>query len=505
MSRKGKERQRDDDNSDKKDNHNDNSEEKTNLDENGNHIPRPPNMFILFRKIWCKDPEMKRKYPDNKQMSKVLGEKWRALSPEERKWYKDEAARLKKEHKEKYPNWVFKPTKPVNGKKRKNSEDDDEVEEIESPAASSIEQPKPKRVMKEQSTSSVGPLQDYESVMDIPAMPQPSTSRLPQPNAVLPTELRRALQSVASGITRSVHPQPRDGIAGEINVQRIALPFTDSSLTTPGTANARSPVDGSQVTPWNNGISDMNGPHGQPSSGMPQNQQQSQVDYTNQDGVRDVVAGNSIYNGYNYLPQGSSVNNQYNPAIDWSQAPVSFPFPNNYHYPFSFAQDLPAQNVRNSYHRNSVNANIDANGQIHDNASSQVHEGYYPSQLTSNGSQQYQDQPDFSQGPYSGYLTLDPSLYYTTESQLQSDFGPFVPDDVPASLVVAASEGHATSIEAVQDLGFDTSGLFASQQELDVSSGWGWNDMSAYYKNGDGDDELQTPGAGPSGSGGASY
>ncbi|KAK1221846.1 slightly ste11-like protein [Marasmius sp. AFHP31] len=497
MSRKGKERQRDDDN-DNNNNKNDNknSKKKSNLDENGKRIKRPLNCFFVYRPIRCRDPELKRKYPDEKLRSKAISEEWRAMSEEERKPWKDEAARRKKEHEEKYPDWAYMPNKPAKGKKRKNSEDEDKDEEVGSPTASPVEQPKPKRVKRERSSSSVGPLRSYESLMDIRAMPQPSTSRVSSSNPVPPTELHRALQSVASGSARPAAPQRRDGLAGESTIQRLSAPFIDSSMTTPGTANARSPVDGLGITPWSSDVRDLNGSRGQPSTGMFQSYQQPQAGYT----VDEESANSlSVDGGHDYLRQGSSVTSPYNPssqtATDWSQAPINFPFPDNYQYPFSFAQELPAQSAHNSYHHNFFNAN--ANGQDH--------EGYLSSQLTFDDSQQYQDQPEFSQGFYSDHLTLNPSLYYPFESQLQSDFGPFVPDDVPAPLLVAASEGHATAIEAVQDLGFDTTGLFVGQQELDVSSGLGWNGAGAYYKSGDDDDEFQTPGAGPSGSGGASY
>lgn len=71
------------------------------------HVKRPMNPFIIWssekRKIIAKEnPKMQ-----NAQISKQLGEKWKALPPEEKQIFIDRASRLREEHRKQYPNYKF--------------------------------------------------------------------------------------------------------------------------------------------------------------------------------------------------------------------------------------------------------------------------------------------------------------------------------------------------------------------------------------------------------------
>ncbi|GAA6000380.1 HMG-box domain-containing protein [Rhodotorula paludigena] len=75
------------------------------------HVPRPRNAFILFRSHAVTSGLIPRSVGinDHKNISKVVGSVWRGLSaPERRKW--DELAEEEKRlHKERYPDYVFRP------------------------------------------------------------------------------------------------------------------------------------------------------------------------------------------------------------------------------------------------------------------------------------------------------------------------------------------------------------------------------------------------------------
>lgn len=91
------------------------SDEEPQLD----HIPRPPNSFMLYRKQVCKDfarvgPRKRRTglppaVPGH--ISKRAGIMWKALPAEERKVWDDLAVWHKEEHARKYPGYVYKPVR----------------------------------------------------------------------------------------------------------------------------------------------------------------------------------------------------------------------------------------------------------------------------------------------------------------------------------------------------------------------------------------------------------
>ena len=75
------------------------------------HIPRPRNAFILFR---C-DFVVQRKIPasvepDHRNISRIVGRIWKAMSDEDRRPWVDEAKKEREEHKRRYPRYRYSPT-----------------------------------------------------------------------------------------------------------------------------------------------------------------------------------------------------------------------------------------------------------------------------------------------------------------------------------------------------------------------------------------------------------
>ncbi|KAJ3977694.1 hypothetical protein EV361DRAFT_584504 [Lentinula raphanica] len=83
-------------------------------------IPRPPNAFMLFRSNMLKTKAIPATAERRQQqLSKVAGECWNLMSPEEKQVWHDEAARRMREHQLKYPNYKFAPVTRGTGRKSK--------------------------------------------------------------------------------------------------------------------------------------------------------------------------------------------------------------------------------------------------------------------------------------------------------------------------------------------------------------------------------------------------
>ncbi|ONH72656.1 Repressor of filamentous growth 1 [Pichia kudriavzevii] len=81
-----------------------------NSNDSSHQIPRPRNAFILFRQKHHQALiEEGNQLKSNPEVSKELGEKWRALSDEEKQYWNNLAEEEKRLHAEKYPGYKYTP------------------------------------------------------------------------------------------------------------------------------------------------------------------------------------------------------------------------------------------------------------------------------------------------------------------------------------------------------------------------------------------------------------
>ncbi|KAJ3987234.1 hypothetical protein F5890DRAFT_1499428 [Lentinula detonsa] len=84
------------------------------------HIPRPPNAFMLFRSDFLKRHVIPRSVEKRQQtLSRVAGEIWNLMPAEEKKSWYDKAAEALTLHKKNYPNYKFSPVRRGSGRKSK--------------------------------------------------------------------------------------------------------------------------------------------------------------------------------------------------------------------------------------------------------------------------------------------------------------------------------------------------------------------------------------------------
>ncbi|KAF5373192.1 hypothetical protein D9757_010558 [Collybiopsis confluens] len=75
-----------------------------------NHIPRPPNAFILFRSAFIKSRKISSEIEGNHStLSKIIGRVWRNLPPSERAEWEARARIAQADHRLRYPDWRFSP------------------------------------------------------------------------------------------------------------------------------------------------------------------------------------------------------------------------------------------------------------------------------------------------------------------------------------------------------------------------------------------------------------
>lgn len=89
-----------------------------------NHIPRPPNAFILFRSSFIKSQHVSTSVETNHStLSKIIGITWKNMSESERQVWHAKAKVEQEEHRRKFPKYAFRPQqtkgKGGTGEKRK--------------------------------------------------------------------------------------------------------------------------------------------------------------------------------------------------------------------------------------------------------------------------------------------------------------------------------------------------------------------------------------------------
>ncbi len=75
------------------------------------HIPRPPNAFILFRSSFIKSRHVSTEVETNHStLSKIIGLTWQNMPHEERQFWHSKAKLAQAEHKRKFPDYAFRPS-----------------------------------------------------------------------------------------------------------------------------------------------------------------------------------------------------------------------------------------------------------------------------------------------------------------------------------------------------------------------------------------------------------
>ena len=101
------------------------------------HVKRPRNAFILFRSYACTNNLLPASLgiTDHRQVSRVVGQLWKGLKPEEKSIWEKKAQEEKEEHRRNNPNYRYRPVfnrKEVPAKKRRRKPTEDEqIEEEE--------------------------------------------------------------------------------------------------------------------------------------------------------------------------------------------------------------------------------------------------------------------------------------------------------------------------------------------------------------------------------------
>ncbi|KIL66052.1 hypothetical protein M378DRAFT_177991 [Amanita muscaria Koide BX008] len=86
------------------------------------HIPRPPNAFILFRSSFIRSHHVSAGVEtDHSTLSKIIGLTWQNLPEKERQVWHEKARIAKEEHRQRFPGYTFRPNVKKNGKSGKRS------------------------------------------------------------------------------------------------------------------------------------------------------------------------------------------------------------------------------------------------------------------------------------------------------------------------------------------------------------------------------------------------
>ncbi|CAL1696686.1 unnamed protein product [Somion occarium] len=85
----------------------------------GEHVPRPPNAFLIFRSFfWLEEKIKATAERDHRQISRLAGIRWKQLSEAEKEPYKIRADAVKNAHKAAHPGYKYAPCKVKSSKKK---------------------------------------------------------------------------------------------------------------------------------------------------------------------------------------------------------------------------------------------------------------------------------------------------------------------------------------------------------------------------------------------------
>ena len=146
------------------------------------HIPRPRNAFILFRCDFVAQKKIPASVePDHRNISRIVGRIWKAMSEEDRRPWVEEAQREREKHKRLYPQYRYSPSSTAT-------------------AAPSL---KEKRSHYQKVRESMGVLPAWEVTPRTGSPAQSSLSKPTQelqPREVLQTETLPQMQDTPSGV-----------------------------------------------------------------------------------------------------------------------------------------------------------------------------------------------------------------------------------------------------------------------------------------------------------------
>ncbi len=85
------------------------------------HIPRPPNSFMLFRSEMCQSGTISLDIEhDHRRLSQIIGHYWNQLTDEEKKPWRTKAIQAKIAHKKMYPDYRYSPGERTKPTKKRN-------------------------------------------------------------------------------------------------------------------------------------------------------------------------------------------------------------------------------------------------------------------------------------------------------------------------------------------------------------------------------------------------
>ncbi|KAI6164805.1 hypothetical protein EDD17DRAFT_1754663 [Pisolithus thermaeus] len=152
------------------------------VEERPEHIPRPPNAFLLYRSDFLKRRTIPREVEKRQQnLSRIIGECWNMLSAEEKAVWREKAAAVTAAHQAKYPHYKFRPTRRTAGKRtgknKRNNNGQHRNDSVTETSSSSIE-------------PSIGPVRGPQAI-------SPSVRMFPYDDGRLSTPKRPSMRSTS--------------------------------------------------------------------------------------------------------------------------------------------------------------------------------------------------------------------------------------------------------------------------------------------------------------------